>query len=158
LLIDLRARKVWRGREKLHLTRLDFSHAASAITIDMDLTDVDQEVDAGGNTVRLKGQFENFVAQSAAVTDDGTTIIAEGFAPVTYINFETVNISNSPSITPTPTPTDTPTPTPTATLTATPTATPYFEIYLPLILKRTEANASYWPRGWDWSRWLPSRH
>ncbi len=165
---------------------LDFFLAASGITIDMDLADVDQEVDAGGNTVRLGGQFESFVgssfddvvfvdpidvprdldggdhqtgdtlnfdAQGAAVTDDGTTIIAEGFAPVTYINFETVNISNSPSITPTPTPTDTPTSTPTATPTATPTltptptatptvtptptstATPYFQIYLPLILK-----------------------
>jgi len=112
---------------------LDFSPADSGITIDVDLTGMDQEVDAAGNTVRLGGQFENFVgssfddvvfvdplaaprnldggahdtgdilnfdAQGAAVTDDGTTIIAVGYAPVTYTNFETVNITNSTTPTP----------------------------------------------------------
>jgi len=132
------------------------------------------------------GDTLNFDAQGAEVTDDGATIIAEGFAPVNYINFETVNITNSPSITPTPTPTptgtptatstptptptSTPTPTVTATPTPTPTATP-FRIYLPLILKESEASASYWPfdypfgsaqgraqdRRRDWWRWLLSR-
>ncbi len=114
------------------------------------------------------GDTLNFDAQGAEVTDDGTTIIAEGFAPVTYINFETVNITNSPSITPTPTPTptstptatatptstSTPTATPTPTLTPTPTATstptvtptPYFQVYLPLILKESEGSAGY--GGW----------
>lgn len=105
---------------------LDFSPAASGITIDMDLTDVDQVVDAAGNTVRLEGQFENFIgsefddvvsleplavprsidggdgtdtlnldAKGVSVTDDGTTITAEGFAPVTYTNFEAVDITNT---------------------------------------------------------------
>jgi Ca2+-binding RTX toxin-like protein len=131
---------------------LDFSEAASGITIDMDLTDVDQEVDVAGNTVRLEGQFESFIgsgfddavfvdpldvprnmdggagddtlhfdAQGVTATDDGTTIVAEGFAPVNYTDMETVNITNT--ATPTPTPTATPTPTPTATSTPTTTAT-----------------------------------
>jgi hypothetical protein len=37
----------------------------------------------------------NFDAQGAVVTDDGTTLTAEGYAPVTYTNFETVEISNA---------------------------------------------------------------
>jgi Ca2+-binding RTX toxin-like protein len=105
---------------------LDFSPAASGITINMGLTGVDQVVDAAGNTVRLEGQFENFVgsafddvvsvdpldvprsidggdgtdilnfdAKGVSVTDNGTTITAEGFAPVTYTNFEAVNITNT---------------------------------------------------------------
>jgi hypothetical protein len=105
---------------------LVFSLATSAIAIDLDLQDVDQVVDAAGNTLRLEGQFENFIgsefddllfvdplvvarnldaragdntlnfdAKGAPVTDDGTTITAEGYAPVTYISFETVNISNT---------------------------------------------------------------
>jgi uncharacterized repeat protein (TIGR01451 family) len=105
---------------------LDFSPATAGITIDLDLQNVDQVVDAAANTVRLEGQFENFVgsgfddvvsldplavprnmdggagddtlnfdAQGAVVTDDGTTLTAEGYALVTYTNFETVEISNA---------------------------------------------------------------
>ena len=40
---------------------LDASEVASAITIDLDLQDAVQVVDAAGNTLRLEGQFENFV-------------------------------------------------------------------------------------------------
>jgi cell division septation protein DedD len=132
-------------------------------TVFVDPLDVPRNMDGGAGDDTL-----NFDAQGVAVTDDGTTIIAEGFAPVTYINFETVNITNSPSITPTPTPTSTstptatptstststPTPTPTATptptVTATPTPTPTatpFRIYLPLILKESEGSASH--RSWQ---------
>jgi Ca2+-binding RTX toxin-like protein len=105
---------------------LDFSDATSGITLDMDLADLDQVVDAVGNTVRIEGQLENFVgsafddvvsvdpldvprsidggtgddslnfdAKGVSVTDNGTAITAEGFAPVTYANFEAVNITNA---------------------------------------------------------------
>jgi len=119
-------------------------------TVFVDPLAVPRHLDGGPHET---GDTLNFDAQGAEVTDDGTTIVAEGFARVTYINFDIVNISNSPSSTPTPTatPTVTPTPTPTATPTSTPTATatptttptatPY-RIYLPLILKNREANTS----------------
>jgi len=136
---------------------LDFSLATSGITLDMDLTHVDRVVDAAGNTIRLEGQFENFVgsafddtifahplavprsldgggyvtgdilnfdAQGAAISGDGSIIIAEGFAPVTCTNFTTINIINIGTPTPTPTITSTPAPTTTPTSTPTPTATP----------------------------------
>jgi hypothetical protein len=134
---------------------LDFSLDASGITIDMDLTNVDQEVCAAGHTIRLEGQLENFVgssfddvvfvdpldvprhmdggagddtlhfdAQGAAVSDDGTTLTADGFAPVTYTNFTTVNITHVATPTPTPTITPTPTVTPTPSVTPTPTEIP----------------------------------
>ena len=47
---------------------LDFSGAASAITIDLDLQNVDQAVDAAGNTVQLQGQLENFVGSAFSDT------------------------------------------------------------------------------------------
>ncbi|MCK4581574.1 MAG: hypothetical protein KAU10_09485 [Dehalococcoidia bacterium] len=37
----------------------------------------------------------DFDAKGVSVTDNGTTITAEGFAPVTYANFEAVNITNT---------------------------------------------------------------
>ena len=37
----------------------------------------------------------SFDAKGVPWTDDGTTITAEGYAPVAYISFETVNISNT---------------------------------------------------------------
>ena len=40
---------------------LDFSPATSGITIDLDLQNVDQVVDAAANTVQIEGQFENFI-------------------------------------------------------------------------------------------------
>ena len=40
---------------------LDASEAASGITLGLDLQNVDEAADANGNTVRLQGQFENFV-------------------------------------------------------------------------------------------------
>jgi uncharacterized repeat protein (TIGR01451 family) len=40
---------------------LDASGVTSPITIDLDLQDVDQVVDAAGNTLRLEGQFETFI-------------------------------------------------------------------------------------------------
>lgn len=40
---------------------LDASEVTSPITIDLDLQDVDQVVDAAGNTLRLEGQFETFI-------------------------------------------------------------------------------------------------
>jgi len=43
---------------------LDFSGAASAITIDLDLQNADQAVDVAGNTVQLQGQFENFIGSA----------------------------------------------------------------------------------------------
>jgi len=43
---------------------LDFSGAAFAITIDLDLQNVDQVVDAAGNTVQMQGQFEHFIGSA----------------------------------------------------------------------------------------------
>ena len=37
----------------------------------------------------------DFDAKGVSVTDNGTTITAEGFAPITYTNFEAVNITNT---------------------------------------------------------------
>jgi len=113
---------------------LDFSTCDALVTIDLDLQDVDQVVDAAGHILCLMGQFENFIgtayedtvnldplgdprhidggdvpgggvraddvllfdAQGVPVTDDGSTIIAEGYAPVTYVGIETVIIVNAP--------------------------------------------------------------
>ncbi len=47
---------------------LDFSAAASAITIDLDLQNVNQVVDTAGNTVQLQGQLENLIGSAF---DDG---------------------------------------------------------------------------------------
>jgi Ca2+-binding RTX toxin-like protein/plastocyanin len=41
-----------------------FSGATSGITLDLDLQNVDQVVNAAGDTVRLVGQFENFVGSA----------------------------------------------------------------------------------------------
>jgi Ca2+-binding RTX toxin-like protein len=56
----------------------------------VDPLDVPRNLDGGDGTDTL-----NFDAKGVSVTDDGTTITAEGFAPVTYTNFETVNITNT---------------------------------------------------------------
>jgi plastocyanin len=102
---------------------IDASEVASAITLDLDLQGADQVVDAAGNTLRLEGQFENYLGTSfdevvyvdplsvrrsvaggahetgdtlnfdsrgAWVADDGGTINAAGYKPVTYAGFETV--------------------------------------------------------------------
>ncbi len=106
---------------------LNFSGAEAGITVDMDLTDVEQTVDANDNGLVLEGQFENFTgsafddvvtidalaaaryidggdnatgdtlnvdAKDGAVTDNGMMLAIEGFGPITYANFETVNITN----------------------------------------------------------------
>ena len=54
----------------------------------VDPLDVPRSIDGEDGTDTL-----NFDAQGAPVTDDGTTLTAEGYAPVTYANFETVNIT-----------------------------------------------------------------
>ncbi|MBU1099368.1 MAG: T9SS type A sorting domain-containing protein [Bacteroidetes bacterium] len=65
------------------------------ITIDP-LVDAARSIDGGAGEDVL-----NFDGQNADVTDDGTTLATVGFLEVTYINIETLNITNAPNLNPT---------------------------------------------------------
>jgi len=51
---------------------VNFTDAVSAITIDLDLQNVDQAVDVNNNTVQLQGQIEHFTGSAF----DDTVLIA----------------------------------------------------------------------------------
>lgn len=105
---------------------LDFSFADRAITIDLDLNEI-QTVDEDLNTIKIDGVWDNFIgsafddfvrgrltdrdqvfnggngndrisidAGGSSITFDGTTLVPATGGSITLINFEDVNVFNLP--------------------------------------------------------------
>jgi len=99
------------------------------------------KLDGDGNIPEcaLVATSSAIVGDTGVVGVDSNAITSDSYATIenTYVapanSWASVSTQCYHEITPTPTPTPT----------ATPTVTPYFQIYLPLILKRSEASASY---------------